>query len=70
MDKAESLGKNSFTHNFASLELRFGVKMSFGVIIISLVQLLKRIKLINQNKSVVEPTDDIAICVCLVSSLG
>jgi hypothetical protein len=51
------------SHNVASLELKFGVEMSFGVIIVSLTQQLKRMKLSIQNESVVETADDIVITI-------
>lgn len=44
-------------HNVASTELKFGVNMSYGVIIVSLMQQLKKIKLSIQNESVVEIKD-------------
>jgi hypothetical protein len=51
------------SHNVASIELKFGVEMSFGVIIVSLTQQLKRVKLSIQNESVVETADDIVISI-------
>jgi hypothetical protein len=51
------------SHNVASIELRFGVEFSFGMIIISLMQQLKRVKLSIQNESVIETTDDIVISI-------
>jgi dUTPase len=51
------------SHNAASIELRFGVEMSFGVIIVSLMQQLKKKRLSIQNDPVVETTDDIRISI-------
>jgi hypothetical protein len=50
-------------HSVANIELRFGVEISFGVIIILLMQQLKKIKLSIQNESVVETTEDIVISI-------
>jgi hypothetical protein len=50
-------------HNIASIELKFGVEMSFGVIIVSLTQQLKKVKLSIQNESVVETADGIVITI-------
>jgi hypothetical protein len=51
------------SHNAASIELRFGVELSFGVIIVSLVQQLKRVKLSIHDESVVETAHDIVISI-------
>jgi hypothetical protein len=51
------------SHNVASIELRFGVELETGVIIVSLTQQLKRVKLSIQNESVVETTHDIVILI-------
>jgi hypothetical protein len=47
----------------ASIELKFGVEMQIGVIIVSLTQQLKKVKLSIQNESVVETADDIVIAI-------
>jgi hypothetical protein len=49
------------SRNVVSTEL--GVEMSFDVIIVSLIQQLKKTKLSIQNESVVETTDDIVISI-------
>jgi dUTPase len=51
------------SHNVSSIELKFGVEMSFGVTIVSLTQQLKKVKLSIQNESVVETADDIVITI-------
>jgi hypothetical protein len=51
------------SHNATSIELRFTVEMQIGVIIVSLAQQFKRVKLSSQNESVVQSTDDIVITV-------
>jgi hypothetical protein len=51
------------SHNVASIELEFGVEMSFGVIIVSPMQQLKRMKQSIQNESVVETADDVVITI-------
>jgi dUTPase len=51
------------SHNVARIELRFGVQMSIGVIIVSQMQQLKTVKLSIQNESVVESTYDIVISI-------
>jgi hypothetical protein len=51
------------SHNAASIELRFGDELQIGVIIVSLTQQLKRLKLSIQNESVVETADDIVISI-------
>jgi pantothenate synthetase len=55
-------GINVQLHNVTSIEHKFGVEMSFGVIIVSLIQQLK-MKLSIQNESVVETTDGMAISI-------
>jgi hypothetical protein len=51
------------SHNAASIELRFGVEMQIGVIIVSLAQQLKKVKLSIQNEPVAETADDIMISI-------
>jgi hypothetical protein len=51
------------SHNVTGIELKFGVETQIGVIIVSLVQQLKRVKLSIHNESVVETADDIVISI-------
>jgi hypothetical protein len=52
---------NKRVYNVASIKLKFGVEMQIGVIIVSLTQRLKKVKLSIQNESVVEIANDIVI---------
>jgi hypothetical protein len=51
------------SNNVVSIELRFGVELQIGVIMVSLTQQLKRVKLSIQNESVVETTHNIVISI-------
>jgi hypothetical protein len=55
--------KSVQSHNVVSIELRFGVELQIGVIIFSLTQQLKSVKLSIQNETGVETTDDIMISI-------
>jgi hypothetical protein len=46
-----------------TIEFKFGVEMSFDVIIGSLMQQLKKMNLSIQNESIVETIDDIVISI-------
>jgi hypothetical protein len=56
------------SHDVASIELRLGAEMSFGVIIVSSLQQFKQMELGIQNESVVENTDDIVISIQNISN--
>jgi hypothetical protein len=51
------------SHIVTSIEIKFGVEMQIGVIIVSLTQQLKKVKLSIQNESVIETADDIVITI-------
>ncbi len=53
-------GSNPFRK---TISLKFGVKLYVGVVLISLVQILKNSKCSIQNESVAEPTNDIIITI-------